>query len=592
MNNKILRLLVGFILLFSLSCNFAANFLPGGSTSGTGEPLVAKGSGPAGLTAEATSADSVSLSWQAVEGATSYHLAVSICGEKTLALADLGASITTYKDYIALPGSQVTYAVEALSDSGSIGQSIVNVTTPPRQPNPLTVEAQLDKKKSAKAVLDTQGGSVSVTDAKGTEYKLVIPAGALIGRTEITLTTVKEIGGWPLDGAMLGGVYIEPEGLHLLDAATLTITLPGARPNDKLSTLGYAFSGSGQEFHLQPAYVKNAGTGFVPGSSGGGHLANRVQASPQEIVLETLEMYGVGVGQGSADSAGELVNNNSPTDAGAAMDQKQAAAGAEQDDLAPLPPTKDPAATISAAALHGLIYAAHDCGSLRTALVAFQKWRGSYEYNNSKAPDQIQASDKAIMDGLADKVKEVIDTASEECTKSNGKGPVATAQAGCLETIIDLIAQPPHTGSGFYSDLQSVMLSKFGGRVVADADDNFAKCLPSYSASGGSNGYAMSGEICSLRSAFTLKANGMEAFDVLFTPSSALSGQVVAGGGGGGCSDGGGGSYIVNLKGDGGGNIIAIFPASTIVCPGVSKTNQVVQSFDITPLENKSSTCK
>ena len=301
-----------------------------------------------------------------------------------------------------------------------------------------------------------------------------------------------------------------------------------------------------------------------------------------------------GVGQGSVESVGNLVQNNAPSDTGAAMDQKQAAALAEIDDLAPLPKTGDVAASISASAIFSQIYAADDCGSLKSAIVSFQKWRGSSEYNLSQFPDQIQNSDKAIMDSLADKLKDILDKASEECKKSDGKGAVATAQAGCLESILDHIANPPHTGSGVWNDLQTKMLDKFGNRVVADADNNLAKCLPSYTASGGS-GYNFSGKICSLKNPFKLKADGMEHFTVDFTPSSVLSGSMNAVGTGSAdgmtCSDGGSGTYIVNLNSNGAGNIIVTIPPSTLNCPGSSRSNTVVQVFNITPLADNPGDC-
>jgi hypothetical protein len=273
------------------------------------------------------------------------------------------------------------------------------------------------------------------------------------------------------------------------------------------------------------------------------------------------------------------------------MDQKQAAALAETDDLAPLPKVGDVAASISAVAIQSQIYAADDCGSIKSAIISLQKWRGSSEYNLSQFPDQVKNSDKAIIDSLADKVKDIIDKASEECKKSDGKGPVATAQAGCLESIIDKIANDDRTSTGVWQDLRNKMLDKFGNQVVVDADNNFAKCLPSYEASGGSNNFAFSGTICSLRQPFKLTASGMEQFNVAFAPSSGLSGSVTATGGGGGCSDEGSGTYIVNLGSNGAGNITVTIPASTIKCPGISKTNEVIQIVTITPLTEKPTSC-
>jgi hypothetical protein len=223
--------------------------------------------------------------------------------------------------------------------------------------------------------------------------------------------------------------------------------------------------------------------------------------------------------------------------------------------------------------------------------VAFEKLRylNTNKYlQNALQPEKIIANEKTIMENLADKIKELINNAEEECKKSDGKGAVATAQAGCLETILDRIAEPP---SNFYKDLQRQILNKYGNGMVADADNQLAKCLPSYTASGGSNGYTISGTICSLRQPFHLTASGAHKFSVDFTPTSSLSGTVVASASEGGCTDGGGGPYIVNLGKDGSGNIIAKFLGSTVTCPGVSKSNDVVQVVTITPLTEKPASC-
>jgi hypothetical protein len=591
-----------FLIILSMACSFLSGLIP---KSGTNDPVtqppVASDNGPAGLTAKPTSADSVLLSWSAVDGAIAYNIRVSINGSNTISLIDLPASATSYSDFMAMPGSQLTYAVEAVGQAGSIGQSVVDVSTLTRQPNPLTVQAQFDEKASATQTIGAEGGSISLTDAKGVVYKLDIPAGALTDQTEVKLTAVNEIGGWPLDGEMLGGVKIEPEGLQLNDVAKLSITLPNGLPSDKLSTLGYVFSGSGQEFHLQPAFRQNRTTGLVPVPSDDMYLASFAQqGSPAEIIQTVLEFYGIGVGQGSAASAGNLVQNNAPSDAGAAMDQKQAAALAENNDIAALPiktPKKiknnqyDVEASIIAYGVQLAIAGADNCGDLQHGIVAFEKLRylNDNKYlQNALQPDKIIANEKTIMENLADKIKELIDNAGEECKKSDGKGPVATAQPGCLETILDRIAEPP---SNFYKDLQRQILNKYGNGMVADADNQLAKCLPSYTASGGSNNYAFSGTICSLRQPFKLKASGAHQFAVDFTPTSSLSGNVAAFASEGGCTDKGSGIYIVKVGSNGAGNITIKISGDTVACPGISKTNEVIQVVTITPLAEKPAEC-
>ena len=351
-------------------------------------------------------------------------------------------------------------------------------------------------------------------------------------------------------------------------------------------------AGKGTEFHLAPIYDKGAKTGFAPDLSSSGHLSAPTQQDAAAIVLETLVMYGVGIGQGTAENAATLVQNSAPTDASAAADQKQAAALAEDGELAPLPKVGDVAASISAAAILTQIVGSDDCKSINSAIVSFQKWRTISQF--SQFPAQIRASEKGILDSMADKLKEIIDSASAECKKPKGTGPDPDAQAGCLEAILDHIADPPQTGTGVWNDLQTKMIDKFGSKVVSDADHNLAKCLPAFKASGGSN-YKFSGEICSLKEPFELKADGMEHFKVKFNPTSLLSGTMVASGtgtdGGMTCTDGGKGTYIVNLDGNGGGTVIVTIPPSTLNCPGVTKENTIVQVFTITRLDEKPASC-
>jgi len=484
MNKKTLRTLIGWILLFSLSCNFFTGLIPGGGTSGSGAPLVAKGDGPAGLTAEATSADSVKLTWQPVEGAASYHIAVSINGAEAFSLMDLAPSVTSYEDFMAMPGGQLKYAVEALSDSGSIGQAVVDVTTPERKPNPLTVDAQLDANKTASATIGPEGGSISLKDAKGVEYKLDIPATALDIPVDITLTSVKNIGGWPLDGDMLGAVKIEPEGLTLNEMATLSITLPDDQPSNNFVNLGFAYTGNGTEFHLKPVYDQSAGTGFVPELSGGGHLSSPVKQNGAEIVMETLVMYGIGVGEGTADGAGELARYHAPTDTGAALDQKQAAASAKVNEVPKefLIIDRNNSANIEVSVygsgVNLAITLAENCDQLKQAVYRMDSWgvHATRALNKGAQPDKIKALEQSLWDNLTDKIKEVVGHAAEECEKKPKDTLMPTAEAGCLDLLLSKIANPPNP---FYQTLQDKMTTKFDRNAVADWQGFLEKCVVS-----------------------------------------------------------------------------------------------------------------
>jgi hypothetical protein len=87
----------------------------------------------------------------------------------------------------------------------------------------------------------------------------------------------------------------------------------------------------------------------------------------------------------------------------------------------------------------------------------------------------------------------------------------------------------------------------------------------------------------------------MEHFIVNFQPTSLLSGTMQASGtgtdGGITCKDGGPGTYIVKPDGSGGATVIVTIPPSTLDCPGVSKSNTIVQVFTIARLAEKPASC-
>ena len=598
--NKIITVVLSILIIFSLSCNFINGLVPNsGANSPASQPLTASGNGPAGLTAQATSADSVKLSWQQVAGATSYRIAVSIAGGDAIPVMDLDPSSTSYEDFLAMPGSQLKYAVEALSDSGSIGQSVVDITTVERKPDPLTVDAQLDTQKTSTAAIGPEGGSITLKDAKGVDYKLDIPAGALDVQTDITLTAVKNIGGLPLDGGMLGAVKIEPEGLELNGLATLSITLPDNQPSNKFMNLGFAFSGTGTEFHLKPVYGQKSVSGLLPGDSGGGRLSSPVRQIGAGIVMETLVMYGIGVGQGTSDNASQLAQYHAPTDNNAALDQKQAASQTVPDaiqrkyqgDLEDVLTYNYGYAVFTSMLLAG------NCNQLKKAVANMDSFLVRSENaitRGAQRPEMITAEQQELWNKLTDKIKDVVDHAADDCKKTpndntgtNKDLTRATAEAGCLDGLLARIANPP---SPFYKKLQNKMISKFGDTALADRSNTLDKCLPSYKASGGM-GYVFKGEICSLKKPFKLTADGDGHFDVSFSPSSALSGTMSAVGGGGGCTDNGSGAYTVNLNADGTGKVYVSIPADHLSCPGKDAVMRYVQVFTITPLDKKSASC-
>ena len=544
MNTK--RVFIAFVtLLISLStaCSFFTGLFGGGGTSGSA-PLVAKGNGPAGLTAEATSADSVKLTWQAVDGATSYHIAVSINGGETSPVIDLAPSMTSYEDFLAMPGSQLKYAVEALSASGSIGQSVVDVTTPERKPNPLKVDAQLDTEKIMTGTIGPEGGSISLTDRKGVQYRLDIPVGALEIPTAISITAVKKIDGWPLDGDMLGAVKIEPDGLILNDVATVTITPPQLPPSNNLLNLGFGFTGNGDEFHLQSTFDQKPGTSSAPNVSGGGHLSSLAKQSGASIVMETLVMYGIGIGQGTAENVGNLVRNYSPSSASSSWAQKKEAFITTVKSLVGLPTNPDEIILEDDLRnIQNTIDDAQDCRDVRSVIGSVGGWL--WEANHKKYdPARIQRGHDKMVKELADKIKQVIDDEADKCKKqSGGSTNTSPSGTGCAEGLIRSVSAG---STQLFKDIQQQMLKDHGTNALTDPDAELIKCGKSYSVNAAVPSGSVEGVICDLNAPFTLAMTGDASGTLTFTPGSSTSGALTEVADGGGVTFDGGGSYDIS----------------------------------------------
>jgi hypothetical protein len=211
----------------------------------------------------------------------------------------------------------------------------------------------------------------------------------------------------------------------------------------------------------------------------------------------------------------------------------------------------------------------------------------------AQRPDLIREEQQILWGKLTDKIKEVVDHATDDCKDKPQDKNWAADGVGCLDSLLVKIAEAP---SPFYQDLQNKLTAKFGDSAVQDWKSTLDKCLPSYQASGGT-GYTFSGApICKLNEPFSLNAEGMEHFTVDFTPTSPFSGTMKAAGtasdGGITCTDGGAGFYTIIIGPDGSGNVTVTIPTSTLTCPGKTIKNKVIQVFNITPLAEKPPECK
>ncbi len=156
----------------------------------------------------------------------------------------------------ALPAaaqSSVTGAPAEASATLALFIPFTATDNPAGQPagNPLTVVPTLDSANAVTQTIAVEGGEMSVTATNGTKFTLTIPADALLSDEEIVMTPLSAVSAMPLSGGLVAGVQLGPEGLRLLEAATLKIeAAPGFEAGLQAAAFGY--QGNGEEFHLRP----------------------------------------------------------------------------------------------------------------------------------------------------------------------------------------------------------------------------------------------------------------------------------------------------------------------------------------------------
>ena len=164
-----------------------------------------------------------------------------------------------------------------------------------RAPNPIDVDPVPDIARATTQTIYQTGGSMSVTGADGTQYTLTLPADALLGQQDITMTPISSIAKLPLSQGLVGAVELEPHGLQLSKPATLTIDPAGDDPPLDRQAAFLAHEETGADFHLHPVGPERTATlrlmHFSTAGIGLGTAADRaaVNARPGSRPLAQLE---------------------------------------------------------------------------------------------------------------------------------------------------------------------------------------------------------------------------------------------------------------------------------------------------------------
>lgn len=164
----------------------------------------------------------------------------------------------------------------------SIGPGLF--TTPVADPG--AVQLQLDSTRAAWAIISEGGGNVTATGADGTQFTLTIPEKALVSDEQITITPVTGLAGLPGGATVIAGVQLEPDGLLLLEPATLEIKSPSPSPSEAFPI---AWDAAGKDLHLHPIMPRFAGTAFQVNHFSGFAIARGSDAAMSAIDAKVPE---------------------------------------------------------------------------------------------------------------------------------------------------------------------------------------------------------------------------------------------------------------------------------------------------------------
>ena len=169
---------------------------------------------------------------------------------------------------------RVTIAAASRGD-GTFPSSIPT-SLPGIRPKPRSVTPHLDNAHATTVtVTPGAGGTLSTTSADGTQYRLDVTKGAVLSPLQVTMTPLSSIGGLGMRGGLVGGVQMSPDGLQLLEPATLTIVPRAGAPTANLTP--FVHEGNGSNLGLVPPHP-GSGVSFEPTHFSGGGVGSATNA--------------------------------------------------------------------------------------------------------------------------------------------------------------------------------------------------------------------------------------------------------------------------------------------------------------------------
>jgi hypothetical protein len=149
------------------------------------------------------------------------------------------------------------------------------------RPEPVKLDLTLDRGRAVTKTITPRGGTLTATGADGTRYRLRIPPDALLSDARITLIPIVGVRGLPLAGGSVAAVQLEPDGLRLMQPATLSVRTEQEVPVAERVAFGYY--GAGEDAHRYP-----------------------LEPDPKKIEMKLLHFSGYGFGRAAPDDPGRL----------------------------------------------------------------------------------------------------------------------------------------------------------------------------------------------------------------------------------------------------------------------------------------------
>jgi hypothetical protein len=264
---------------------------------------------------------------------------------------------------------------------------------PPPGQSPLSIVVAPDSERAVSAPVGPEGGQLSATGADGAVYTLSIPPGALAYTQTLSLTPSASVAGLPLSGGATGAAQLAPEGLLLMQPATLTIAPP--ETGEDATVYAFGFDGSGAEFHLR---------GGDDAGAQGAELAGA-----KIITIRAPRLRGYGAGKGTQADVVQYRSKHRPT--------RVADQIVEDDLFAPLPTYEEwlQGKQHQMTAILGLLEQARNKPeAIEEAVVAYFEWDYRVNLHPSGSPD-LAPERAAFRERLRQAVKAASAGAAERC---------------------------------------------------------------------------------------------------------------------------------------------------------------------------------